>query len=69
MSIEHRRRAVEWFLLLHEIPIEHAHTHAEPPTPTRPSQTVAEPDGPALYDTGLDASEGLWLRSGWAGRA
>ena len=23
---------------------------------------------PALYDTGLDANEGLWLRTGWAGR-
>ena len=38
-----------------------------PITPTRPALTEPEP-GPTLYDTGLDASEGLWLRQGWAGR-
>ncbi len=69
MSIEHRRRAVEWFLLLREIPLEQAHNHADPPTPARPSPATEEPDRPALYDTGPDAAEGLWLRTGWAGRA
>lgn len=68
MSEHHRRRAVEWFLVLHELPLERALTTAHTATPPEPSAETEEPDGPALYDTGLDASEGLWLRTGWAGR-
>lgn len=68
MTIEHRRRAVEWYLLLKEVPIERAHEHSDPPAPARPRPTAEEPHTPALYGTGLDANEGLWLRSGWAGR-
>ncbi|MGO2112269.1 MAG: IS1249 family transposase [Pseudoclavibacter sp.] len=67
MPTEHRRRAVEWFLLLHEVPIDHAHQHAQPPQPAAVQRPDTEPIGPALYDTGLDANEGLWQRSGWAG--
>jgi len=71
MSETHRRRAVEWFLVLQQIPLEDALSLA-----TTPPAATAEPDpepeddplGPALYDTGLDPGEGLWLRSGWAGR-
>jgi hypothetical protein len=65
MPIEHRRRAAEWFLLLHEIPITQAHNHAHVPQPAPASPAVEEPTGPALYDTGLSAEEGLWHRSGW----
>jgi hypothetical protein len=68
MPTEHRRRAVEWFLLLHEIPLNHAHKHAQAPAPAPPAPSAEEPIGPALYDTGLNAEEGLWHRSGWAGR-
>ena len=68
MTIEHRRRAVEWFLLLKEVPIQHAHQHADPPAPAQPKTAAPEPDGPALYGTGLDASEGLWRRTGWIGQ-
>lgn len=68
MPIEHRRRAAEWFLLLHEIPINQAHKHAHAPKPTPPATIAEERIGPALYDTGLTAEEGLWTRSGWAGR-
>lgn len=68
MPIEHRRRAVEWFLLLHEIPLDRAHEHARIPEPEPPQPAPREPIGPALYDTGLSAEEGLWHRSGWAGR-
>lgn len=68
MNIEHRRRAVEWFLLLHEVPIDRAHQYADRPAPKRPAPAAEEPLGPALYDTGLDPTEGLWTRSGWAGR-
>lgn len=71
MTTTHQRRAVEWWL--------HAHAIAAPeptnlirerhyrPTPHKP-KTVEEPIGPASYDTGLSADEGLWHRRGWAGR-
>ncbi|CAG7622156.1 hypothetical protein LEUCIP111803_02486 [Leucobacter soli] len=69
MSEEHRRRAAEWFLTLHELSFEEAAKTAAPaPTKQRPKPRE-ERDGPALYDTGLDAGEGLWERTGWAGRA
>lgn len=68
MSEEHRRRAVEWFLTLHELPLEHALDLAKPVEPVTAPAPVEEPIGPALYDTGLDAGEGLWPRAGWAGR-
>lgn len=68
MTEEHRRRAVEWFLTLHELPTEQALDLARPskqqPATTEPDDQISH----TLYDTGLDAGEGLWLRSGWAGR-
>lgn len=71
MREAHQRRAIEWWLYLHsEFPnpgrvlAEHQPQQARP---SRPRHT--EPaSGPALYDTGLTADEGLWLRAGWAGR-
>lgn len=69
MSEEHRRRAAEWFLTLHELSIEDA-TQTAAPAPQKQRPTIhKDNDQPALYDTGLDASEGLWERTGWAGRA
>lgn len=68
MTEEHRRRAVEWFLTLHELPLEQALDLARPSQ--QPPKT-AEPDDQlshVIYDTGLDTTEGLWHRSGWAGR-
>jgi len=38
-----------------------------PPQRKRPRPSDPDP-GPVIYDTGLDAGEGLWLRTGWAGR-
>lgn len=76
MTETHRRRAVEWFLALRQMPLEEALTRAL--TPAEESETESSEDtdpavpdlgGPALYDTGLDATEGLWKRTGWAGRA
>lgn len=68
MSEEHRRRAAEWFLTLHEVTLDEALSTATPaPKQQRPKQRE-EPEGPVLYGTGLDASEGLWERAGWAGR-
>lgn len=68
MSAAHQKRAVEWFLTLHELPLERALTDAVLDTPTPVTEPHDEPDGPAQYDTGLSADEGLWTRSGWAGR-
>ncbi|XPP25700.1 MAG: hypothetical protein ACNYNX_08625 [Leucobacter sp.] len=71
MSEAHMKRAAEWFLTLKEIPFEHAHKLIDSPTPGPTHDVLDAPDdatSSALYDTGLDASEGLWLRTGWAGR-
>ena len=72
MTPEHQQRAAEWVLIDKAGLLANAHTYttahpvAHPPK-QRPRFTEPDP-GPALYDTGLDASEGLWLRHGWAGR-
>lgn len=68
MTEAHRRRAVEWFLTLHELPLEHALELARPEP--QPSTASAPNDqiNHTLYDTGLDPTEGLWRRTGWAGR-
>lgn len=71
MTEAHQRRAIEWWLYLHSEHPDPARVLAEHQTrPVKaPRPVLTEPDpGPVLYDTGLDASEGLWLRSGWAGR-
>jgi hypothetical protein len=67
MSEDHQKRAVEWFLTLHELDMNTALTLATPIVKASPA-TPEEPDGPALYDTALTAEEGLWTRTGWAGR-
>lgn len=72
MSIEHQKRAAEWVLIeraglldsAHSFPVRSAE---EGRRRKRPQFTEPDP-GPVIYDTGLDASEGLWLRQGWAGR-
>ena len=71
MTEEHMKRAAEWFLTLHEIPLTTAHQLIEPepePQPDHKPEITDDLDLPALYDTGLDSSEGLWTRAGWAGR-
>ena len=71
MSEDHQRRALEWWLLHHGAVTVDPHTlvrpehHQPPPTP----EPLDVADGPALYDTGLSADEGLWHRHGWAGRS
>ncbi|MBN8425639.1 IS1249 family transposase [Microbacterium esteraromaticum] len=74
MSEVHRRRAIEWLLTLRQIPLEQALTLTLTPAPApEPNQHDQEDQAedigrPSLYDTGLDATEGLWERTGWAGR-
>ena len=72
MSENHARTAVEWYLnTLTEFPHDPwqlAKNHLKTPTPTIKPEPVEEPIGPAEYDTGISAEEGLWTRKGWAGR-
>jgi hypothetical protein len=73
MSEEHMKRAAEWFLTLHELTLDEALAAAIHPQAATPANSETEHDEedetPRLYDTGLSADEGLWTRSGWAGRA
>ncbi|HUH53130.1 MAG TPA: hypothetical protein VLZ31_03695 [Microbacteriaceae bacterium] len=72
MTEEHQRRAIEWWLYMHsERPdLTRILGSHDPKTvaPVQRSQHTELDPGPVLYDTGLDATEGLWLRSGWGGR-
>ncbi|KAA1415003.1 IS1249 family transposase [Nocardioides humilatus] len=72
MTTAHQRRAVEWWLHAHAIaapePASLIRARHYRPRP-RKTTTPEEPIGPAGYDTGLTAEEGLWLRRGWGGRS
>lgn len=72
MNETHQQRTAEWILidraeLLHTAHTFAVHTLNSARRKKRPRFTEPDP-GPVLYDTGLDAGEGLWLRHGWAGR-
>lgn len=67
MSEEHRRRAAEWFLVLHELDLKTAVATANREAP-RKEPVPGEPEGSLIHDVGLEAAEGLWIRAGWAGR-
>ena len=72
MTNEHQKRAAEWVLIERAGLLHTAGNMPQAPVGTTQRQRprFTEPDpGPVLYDTGLDAAEGLWVRSGWAGRA
>jgi hypothetical protein len=73
MKTPHQRRAIEWWLFEHAaVEIDpHSLVHPEHHQPRSPKTgpTGDEPAGPALYDTGLSAEEGLWARKGWAGHS
>jgi hypothetical protein len=73
MPEAHQRRAVEWWLHAHAIAAPPAtsliRAHLLQPPTSQPKATTDEPLGPAAYDTGLTADEGLWHRRGWAGRS
>lgn len=72
MSEAHQKRAAEWVLIERAGLLGHAHTfavHTPIGKPQKQRPRFTEPDpGPVLYDTGLSADEGLWLRHEWAGR-
>lgn len=73
MSSAHQRRAIEWWCYLHseapKAPADLIRPEHYTPKPARPAKTIEPSPGPASYDTGLTAEEGLWTRSGWAGRS
>lgn len=71
MTVEHQRRAIEWWLFTHAISAPNPATliRTEHHQTTTTADPIEEPIGPAEYDTGLNAEEGLWLRRGWAGRS
>lgn len=72
MSEPHMKRAAEWFLTIREIPLERAHELIPNSTPipeTEEEIDAEEWPTPSYYDTNTTAEEGLWARSGWAGRA
>lgn len=43
-------------------------TSATTPAPADEDEDEDHTYQPALYDTALNPDEGLWLRTGWAGR-
>jgi len=68
MTEEHRRRAVEWFLTTRELTIDEAITTAGPIPKTTADPQPDDQLSHIVYDTALSAEEGLWHRTGWAGR-
>lgn len=72
MPTEHQKRVAEWFALKQAGLLQTAYSFITPEVinpPVDPRPRFTEPDpGPELYGTGLDASEGLWLRKGWGGQ-
>ena len=72
MTEPHMKRAAEWFLTLREIPLERAHALITIEVKEPIEHDVEDNDSnetPQLYGTALTAEEGLWSRSGWAGRS
>lgn len=78
MPTSHAQALTEWNLYIHsENPISPKTIYQEwnqngrPQRRTVPTKTAPTPKpiGPAQYDTGLTADEGLWTRKGWAGRS
>ena len=73
MTAEHQMRAAEWVLIGRAGLLSTAQafiTHEAINPPQQRQSRLSDPDpGPVIYDTGLDTTEGLWLRTGWAGRA
>lgn len=76
LSEQHMTSAAEWLLQARtenpQTPSQIIKNWNHQNQPTRaliPKKTTrTRPIGPAQYDTGLTAEEGLWTRKGWAGR-
>ena len=75
MPAEHQLRAIEWWLFTHAIEptspasLVRPEHHQQPTARDHDEKPFEESPGPALYDTGLTADEGLWHRRGWAGHS
>lgn len=63
-------RAIHRLLPIAPPPLDWAHEfiHQQHPVTEPRTEEPEEDPAPTFYDTGLDANEGLWLRSGWAGK-
>ena len=72
MSEDHQKRAIEWYLCPHSETPEPPQRLIRPEhqTPTRKTAqtTTGQPHGPEEYGHAATAKEGLWARTGWAGR-
>lgn len=72
MTSDHQRRTAEWWCYLHSpqprLPRELIKPEHYAPAP-KPKIVTDRPVGPAEYDNGISAAEGLWIRKGWAGRS
>lgn len=72
MSEAHMKRAIEWFLYMRSEHPQPAWTLIRPehytPAQSRKPSAIKEQIGPEELGTALAAEEGLWIRSGWAGR-
>lgn len=72
MSEEHMKRAVEWFLYMRSEDPQPAWKLIRPEHyaqgKSRHQHMIDEQIGPTELGTALTAEEGLWMRSGWAGR-
>lgn len=64
MSEEHRRRAVEWFLVTRELDLTDAIKSADPIPKNTATPQPDDQISRIVYDTAPTAEEGLWARSG-----
>lgn len=72
LSEDHGRRAVDWYLWdrtqAHSDPWTLAKSQLKTLATTPLKEPVAEPVGPAVYDTGFSWEDGIGIQSGWGGR-
>ncbi|QAY63708.1 hypothetical protein ET495_11140 [Xylanimonas allomyrinae] len=72
MTDAHRRRAAQWWFYLHSTRPAPPATLIRPEHYKPPPTAVVIPDDehvPGGYGTSATAEEGLWARTGWAGRS
>lgn len=73
MRPAHQRRTLEWWLYMHSVlpdpkQVIREHEHRKQRREQERQVALEEAEAPGLYGDALTAEEGLWMRSGWAGR-